>query len=132
MSRILVAIAFALAILVPLNINAAQKIKADTYIKSFEYRSTTNKAFLDAVRKIIDDDKEAAPYFKMAEAASRESYEHFSAGDYAFAIEDIGESNQLAVHALIIAMNKDNPAILDYVIKEELLLQIKHDIERKE
>ena len=132
MSRVLVAIALTLAVLAPLNANASEKITADTYIKSFEYRSTTNKAFLDAVRKIIGDDKEAAPYFRMAEEASRESYEHFGSGDYAFAIEDIGESNQLAVHALIIAMNKDNPILLDYVIKEELLLQIKHDIERKE
>jgi len=132
MSRILIALAFALVVLAPLNIGAAQKLKAETYIKSFEYRSTTNKAFLEAVKKIIGDDKEAAPYFKMAQEASRESYEHFSDGDYAFALEDIGESNENAVHALIIAMNKDNPTLLDYVIKEELMLQIKHDIERKE
>ena len=61
MSRVLVAIALTLAVLAPLNANASEKITADTYIKSFEYRSTTNKAFLDAVRKIIGDDKEAAP-----------------------------------------------------------------------
>jgi len=132
MSRTLMAIVFAIAALWPLTSHAAKKMEADAYLKSFEYRSMTNKAFLKSVKKIIGDDKEAAQYFNMARTSSRESYEHFSAGDYGFALEDLGESNQLAMHALIIATNKDDPAIQEYVIKEEILLQARHDRERKE
>ncbi|MFQ5735860.1 MAG: hypothetical protein ACE5GY_03235 [Thermodesulfobacteriota bacterium] len=130
MTKVLVAIALLLTIIAP-DAFAAKKNPGSSYTKTIEYKTATNKAFLKAVKKIIKDDPEAASFFEMAERASKESDEHFGRGEYDFALEDLVESTQLAVHAVIIATNKD-ASLKESILKEELVLQASHDIERKE
>ncbi len=132
MRRTLFALAFLFTALMPFHAPAADNTQALAYIKSFEYRAATNKAFIEAAWKIVKDDADAGSFLRMAEDAAREGDEHFKNEEYEFALEDIAESNQLALHAVVLAANRENPAIKELVLKEELVLQAKHDIERKE
>lgn len=107
--------------------------KAQT-VKTLEHRIKTNSAFLKAAGQIISEGagKEAASFLKMAEKAAEEGMEHYRKGEYEFALEDISESTHLAVSAIILSKNHKDSTLRDSVIKEELVLREKHEIERKE
>ncbi|HAO94349.1 MAG: hypothetical protein A2X99_03025 [Deltaproteobacteria bacterium GWB2_55_19] len=102
-------------------------------IKTIEQKMKTNTAFLKAAAQVIDaGGKEAASFLKMAEMAAGEAEVHYKKGEYEFAIEDISESTHLAMSAIILSKNQQDGSIRDVVIKEELVLKEKREIEKKE
>lgn len=102
--------------------------------KEIEYKIKSNRALLQAARKILEesDDKQGLPLLKMAEAAGTEGEAHYRVGEYDFAAEDLSQSTQMAIHAIILTKNSQDATIRDVVIREEVLLREKHDRERKE
>ncbi len=133
MRKLIAAIAFLTVAIMPFQAYGAEAPPpSGEYIKHIEYKSATNKAFLEAAKKIVKNDNEAESFLRMAESAAKESTVHFTSGAYGLAIEDLDESTQLAVHAIILSMNKKDASIRDYILKEDIILQGKHDLERKE
>ncbi|MBI4948718.1 MAG: hypothetical protein HY955_01070 [Deltaproteobacteria bacterium] len=102
-------------------------------IKTLEQKMKTNAAFLKAAAQVIDaGGKEAASFLRMAEMAAGEAEVHYRKGEYEFALEDISESTHLVISAIILSKNQQDGTIRDVVIKEELVLKEKREIEKKE
>lgn len=102
--------------------------------KDIEYKIQANKTFVKAARQIVEEGKakDAMAILKMAEQASAEGAAHLKVGEYEFALEDIHESTQMAIHAIVLTKNGQDAAIRGIVMQEELALREKHDMERKE
>ena len=101
-------------------------------IKEYESKAVANKAFMDAARRIVKENRkaEALAHLQMATTAAEESRKHYNAGRYSIAIEDLSESTYMANYAIIHA-NSDNQSIRDVVIKERLILDAEREDKRK-
>lgn len=99
-----------------------------------ETRLKTNAEFLKAASLIIQESgsEEAKALLKLAEASSEEARAHLATGDHAFALEDLGDSTQTAIYAIIIAKNSKNGSVRDMVITEEMALLERREHQRKE
>lgn len=103
-------------------------------IKETENRIKSNEVFLKAARQIVESSSGKAweSILKMAEKYHNEGIAHYNLKEYEFALEDISESTQTAIHAIILTKNSDDAEIRSIVIQEEMVLKEKHDRERKE
>ncbi len=103
-------------------------------MKETENRIKSNEAFLKAPRQIVEvsSGKPWDTIMKMAEKYHSEGIAHYNIKEYEFALEDISESTQTAIHAIILTKNSDDAEIRSIVIQEEMMLKEKHDKERKE
>lgn len=110
-------------------------IKRDekTILRELEHKIKTHGAFLKAATSVVEETKNPAAisFIKMAEASAKEGMVHYKAGDYELALEDLSESTQRAIHAIILAKNPEDAAVREFVIQEELIQSEKRDIERK-
>lgn len=110
----------------------AKNGKTDTE-REIEYKLKTNRAFLKAANKVVEEGKnpESLSYLKMAESAAKSGMENYNKGQFQLALEDFSESTQFAIQAITLS-NKQDASIREFFIKEELILQAKRDKERKE
>lgn len=113
--------------------SAAEK-NGESLVKETENRIRSNEAFLKAARQIVESSSGKAweTILKMAEKYHSEGIAHYNLKEYEFALEDISESTQTAIHAIILTKNSEDAEIRSIVIQEEMVLKEKHDRERKE
>lgn len=106
----------------------------DSLMKETENRIRSNEVFLKAARQIVESSSGKAweTIMKMAEKYHTEGIAHYNLKEYEFALEDISESTQTAIHAIILTKNSEDAEIRSIVIQEEMVLKEKHDKERKE
>ncbi len=117
----------------PLSVRAVEK-NGDSLMKETENRIRSNEVFLKAARQIVESSSGKAweTIIKMAEKYHTEGIAHYNLKEYEFALEDISESTQTAIHAIILTKNSEDAEIRSIVIQEEMVLKEKHDKERKE
>lgn len=113
--------------------SAAEK-NGESLVRETENRIRSNEAFLKAARQIVEASSGKAweTILKMAEKYHAEGIAHYNLKEYEFALEDISESTQTAIHAIILTKNTEDAEIRSIVIQEEMVLKEKHDRERKE
>ncbi len=117
----------------PLSVRAVEK-NGESLMKETENRIRSNEVFLKAARQIVEASSGKAweTIIKMAEKYHTEGIAHYNLKEYEFALEDINESTQTAIHAIILTKNSEDAEIRSIVIQEEMVLKEKHDKERKE
>jgi len=73
--------------------------------KEVEYRLDTNRYFLGAAHTIVGKSsrEEAERFMKMADSARAEALAHNRTGFYGRVIDDLAESTQMAIQAIILA-----------------------------
>ena len=82
--------------------------KNEKVAKEAENKLKANSAFIKAATQMVKEsgDAEAASILKMAEVAAEEAKDHWSRGEYEFAIEDASESTRMATHAIVLSKNQ--------------------------
>lgn len=101
--------------------------------EGLDQKIRTNTEFLKAAEKIVREDgsKEAAAILKLAEESHGEALKHLESEEYEFAKEDLFDSIQKAVHAIILSRNANNAPVREIVLKEEMALFSEREHERK-
>ena len=102
-------------------------------IEAVETKVKSNEAFIKAARAAAEasKDKDAIAYLKKAETLSGEGIRHYRDKEYAFALEDISESNRMALYSIVLSKVGDD-ALREHVIKEEISLEAEKEHEKKE
>lgn len=102
-------------------------------IEALETKLKANESFINAARKAAEAsaDKDAAAYLRKAEALSEEGIKHYREKDYAFALEDISESNRMALYSIVLSRNSD-PRLRESIQREEFAQKTEAEHEKKE
>ncbi|MCP3677543.1 MAG: HEPN domain-containing protein [Deltaproteobacteria bacterium] len=92
--------------------------------EELNHRLDTNRHFIMAARAIVGDSdhQEAKRFLKMAESTTAEAVNHYEAGLYDSAMEDLSESTQMAIHAIILVKG-EAPSTRKFIIQEEFARQ---------
>lgn len=112
----------------------AEDTPKDSLAREAQIKLNSNAVFLKTASRIVEDGKseEARSFIKMAEGFAEEGKVRFDAGEFRLAMEDLEESTQDAIHAIILTRNGNDPAIRELVMQEGLMLRERHDRARKE
>jgi HEPN domain-containing protein len=102
------------------------------FIEEVQYRLDTNRHFLQAVHTIVgeSDHQEAKRFLKLAESTTAEAVNHYEAGLYDRAMEDLSESTQMAIHAIILVKGEAS-STREFIIQEEYARNRREEREKK-
>ncbi|MFQ5586866.1 MAG: hypothetical protein ACE5GF_08610 [Thermodesulfobacteriota bacterium] len=101
-------------------------------IEEVKHRLATNRYFLKAAHTIVgeSDHREAKRFLKLAESTTAEAVNHYDAGLYDRAIEDLSESTQMVIHAIILVKGGGS-SMREFVIQEEYARNRREEEEKK-